>query len=86
MSYNLWPSITLSDTVDLPQFTQNKRLTDAIYVANAGAGSHVIVVVDGNGATTSFTVVAGLILPVGCRRVNSTGSDGTVVLSAFYVI
>lgn len=81
MAYNLFPSITPSDTVDLAQWTQNRRLTDAIYVGGAGN----LVAVDMNGVTQTFTAVAGEILPVSVRRVNAANTTATALV-ALYVI
>ena len=57
--------VTPSDTVDFPQ--------PSIVVAN---GDGDIVAVDINGSEILWTVSAGYIIPIVCRRVNET--DTTV--------
>lgn len=69
--YNLAAAITKSDTVN---FT---RLTDAIYVGGAG----IVVVVFEDDSTANFTCIAGQILPVRAKRVNSTTTSATLMLA-----
>lgn len=56
-------SVTLSDTVDLPQEM-------VIYCNAAGDVS----IVDHDGVAMTYTVVAGQIIPVVARRVNLAGT------------
>jgi len=69
--YNIAAAITKSDTVNL------ERLTDAIFVGGAG----IVVVVFQDGSTANFTCVAGQILPVRAKRVNSTTTTATLMVA-----
>jgi len=73
--YNSAAAITKSDTVDLA------KLSDAIYVGGAG----VVVVVFPDGSKASFTCVAGQILPVKAKRIDSTNTTATLMI-ALYVV
>ena len=72
--YNYAEAITKSDTVDFPH-----GLCDAIYVGGAGV---VAVVLEG-GAVVNFTAVAGGLLPVRARRVNSTNTTATLCAALY---
>jgi hypothetical protein len=76
MAYNLGADITKSDTVNIPQ-----GLTDAIYVGGAG----IVVVVWQNDTTSNFTAIAGEILPVKAKRVNSTTTTATLMVALYQV-
>lgn len=68
--YKKAASITASDTVDfVPQGTSD-NLTSAIYVGGAGT----VPVVFQDGTVVTFTCIAGQILPVKAKRVNTGGS------------
>lgn len=49
---------------------------DGLYVGGAGT----VNIVDANGNTTSFTMVAGGFLPVKCKQVLSTGTAATLIV------
>ncbi len=51
-------------------------VTEAIWVGGAG----VVVVVFPDDATASFTCVAGSLLPVRAKRVNSTNTTATLMV------
>lgn len=83
--YSRYVAITKSDAVD---FTAAGRgaaggsiLCDAIYVGGAG----VVVAVDESGSTCSFTCIAGQILPIKARRVNSTTTTATLMVALYQV-
>lgn len=74
--YNVWDAITKSDTVN---FTRG--LCDAIYVGGAG----IVVAVQEDGTAVNFTAVAGEILPIAAKRVNSTTTTATLMVALFTV-
>ena len=80
--FNHLEFITKSDTVDLPLFTATGRLTDAILVGGAGI---IVAVLQDNTTVTITGVVAGAILPIAIRRINSTTTSATNV-TAMYAI
>ena len=67
-------AITKSDTVNIAG-----GVADAVYVGAAGT----LTVVFPNDSTCEFTAVAGAILPVRAKRVNSTNTTATL-MSALY--
>lgn len=73
--YNKATAITPSDATDLP------ALTDGIYVGGAG----VVVAVFQDGSTASFTAVAGEILPLRVKRVNSTSTTASLLVALYQV-
>ena len=77
--YNRAVGITPSDTVNITAFGQFSSLTDAIYVGGAG----VVAAVFEDGSVVNFTAVAGEILPLHVKRINSTGTTATL-LNALY--
>lgn len=79
-SYNVTKPITKSDSVDFP-LVADRALCDAIYVGGAG----VVVVVKQDGTTDSFTAVAGEILPVQAKRVNSGSTTATLMVALYSV-
>jgi hypothetical protein len=78
-TYNKYLEITKSDSVDLAPFASERKLTDAIYVGGAG----IVVAVDESGSTAAFTAVAGEIIPIGARRVNSTTTSATLMIALY---
>lgn len=74
--YNKSAAITKSDSVSIPEGP-----THAIYVGGAG----VVAVVFTDNSVVNFTCVAGQILPVMAKRVNSTATSATL-LSALYQV
>lgn len=71
-------AITKSDTVDIEQYILLGP-TDAVYVGGAG----VVVAVFPNGLTAQFTCVAGQVLPIAIKRVNSTTTTATLLLALY---
>lgn len=78
LPYNKAASITKSDTVNI---NSDASLTDAIYVGGAG----VVVVVFQDDTTAAFTCVAGQVLPVRAKRVNSTSTTATLMLALYRI-
>jgi hypothetical protein len=76
LPYNRAFAITKSDTVNIPQ-----GLTDAVYVGGAG----IVVAVFQDDSTAQFTCVAGQILPVKVKRVNSTTTTATLMVALYTV-
>lgn len=74
-----WAAITKSDTVDIKDAGGNFRVTRAIYVGGAGT----VRAVDINGRTCDFLCVAGTILPISARRIQSAGTDATSMVAMF---
>lgn len=72
--FNKSDPITKSDTVN---FTSGP--CDAIYVGGAGT----VTVVWVNDRTEQFTCVAGQILPVRAKRVQSTGTAATLMVALY---
>lgn len=78
--YNRAIAITKSDTVNCEDYASAaKRLTNAVYVGGAG----IVVAVFEDDATASFTVVAGEILPIAIKRVNSTNTTASLMLALY---
>jgi len=74
MPYNRAVAITPSDSVDLPQGP-----TEAVYVGGAG----IVVAVFPDGSAASFTAVAGEILPLKVKRINSTSTTATLLVALY---
>lgn len=74
--YNKGFAITKSDTVDIPTGP-----THAVYVGGAG----VLVAVFEDGSTADLTCVAGAILPLKIKRVNSTSTTATLMIALYQV-
>lgn len=74
--YNKGVVITKSDTANFPD-----GLCDAIYVGGAG----VVPVVFEDGSVVNFTAVAGEILPLRAKRVNSTNCTSTLWVALYRV-
>ena len=79
VGYNRSTDITPSNTVNLPIYIQNQRLTDAIYAGGAGT----ITVVYEDGSTQQFTAIVGTILQVRAKRVNLTGTAATPLVALY---
>lgn len=69
--YNRAAVITKSDTVDLPV------KADAVYVGGAG----IVAAVLEDGSIVEFTAVAGQIIPIKVKRVNSTNTTATLMVA-----
>lgn len=72
--YNLWDAITKSDSVDFP-----RGICDAIYVGGAG----IVVAIQEDGTEVQFTAVAGAILPIAAKRVNSSTTSATLMIALY---
>lgn len=81
---NRFEVIAPSDTIDLPRYTQTKQLTDGIYVGTATTQDIVAVMVDGTLATFK-NVIAGTILPIGVRRIQSAGTSASNLLALYQI-
>jgi hypothetical protein len=74
--FNQWPSITPSDTVDLP------KVTHAIWVGGTGD----VAAVNQSGIVQVITAVpAGSWLPLAVKRINATGTTATAILALYEV-
>lgn len=76
--YNRALAVTKSDTVN---FTQDAACCDALYVGGAG----IVVAVLEDGTTVQFTCIAGQVLPVRMKRVNSTSTTATLMVALYRV-
>ncbi len=74
-AYGFTATITKSDTVNLPY-----GIADAVYVGGAGD----IVVVYQNGFTDTITCVAGAVVPIRAKRINSTSTTATDLHALYY--
>lgn len=81
MIYNRADAITKSDTVNLAYYLAREKLTDAVYVGGAG----VVVAVFQDDSTAQFTAVAGEILPIAIKRVNSGSTTASLMLACYQV-
>jgi hypothetical protein len=78
LPYNIWLAITKSDSANI---AGPRLLTDAIYVGGAG----VVVAVMEDGGTAAFTCIAGQVLPIKAKRVNSTSTTATLMVALYQV-
>lgn len=72
-------AITKSDTVNFASFATG-QFCDAIFVGGAG----IVVAVLQDDTAVQFTCVAGQILPVKAKRVNSTTTTATLMVALNY--
>ena len=80
--YNVAVAITKSDTVNLAiAGYRPSGLCDAIYVGGPG----VVVAVMQDDSAISFTCVAGQVLPLAAKRVNSTNTTATLMVALYQV-
>ena len=79
-SYSVARAISKSDTVDFDK-NLNAGLCDAIWVGGAGIVSAVFP----GDTVVDFTCVAGTILPIRCKRVNSTTTSATVMVALYSI-
>ena len=75
-SFNVAIAISKSDTVNI---VGPKPLTDAVYVGGAG----VVVAVMSDDSLVAFTAVAGGILPIPIKRINSTNTTATLCVALY---
>ncbi len=71
--YNVWQTVTPSDTVDFD------RMTDAIRSGSNG----VIVIVAQDGSKAAFHAVTGDIIPVKARRVDATNTTANNIVALY---
>ncbi len=76
--FNRAVEITKSDTVNIVGPTP---LTDAVWVGGAG----IVVAVFENDRTAAFTCVAGSILPIRIKRINSGTTSATLCVALYHV-
>lgn len=75
-------AVTTSDTINIPGPNPSSgQLTDALYVGGAG----IVVAVFQDDTTVNFTAVAGEILPIRIKRVNSTNTTATLMVALYSV-
>ena len=74
--YNYARAITPSNTIDIWQTApvNGRRLTDAIQFGTGGTAAVVLE----DDTVCSFTVIAGQVLPIRAKRLNSTGTAATL--------
>lgn len=69
-------AVTPHDSTDI----RNGNLTRGLYVGGAGN----LVAVNNNETAVTFTgVLAGTVLPIQCKRVNSTSTTATNIVALF---
>lgn len=73
-------AVTKHDT-DNFDVNLNGGLCDALYVGGAG----IVVAVFQDGSTANFTAVAGQVLPLRLKRVNSTNTTATLMVALYSV-
>jgi hypothetical protein len=68
-------AITKNDSTDLT------RVTRAVYVGGAGS---VAAILQGDSTAVTFAgVIAGTFLPIKAKRINSTGTDATLMIGLY---
>lgn len=67
-------AITPSNTANIPE-----GLTEAVYVGGAG----VVQAVLESDAVVAFTAIAGQIIPIKVKRVNSTSTTATLMVALY---
>lgn len=77
--YSKAVAVTPSDSTDFANQGHGSILCDALYVGGAG----VVAAVFQDGTVVNITAVAGGILPMALRRVNSTGTTATVMTALY---
>jgi hypothetical protein len=75
--YNKAVAVTPSDATDFVNMGLGRKLSDGLYIGGAG----VVAVVFEDGTVVNFTAVAGQVLPVAARRVNSTNTTATLIVA-----
>lgn len=79
--YSVAAAITPSDTVniDVGAATKLPTTTDAVWVGGAG----VVAAILQSGAVVNFTCVAGSLLPIKAKRINSTNTTATLLVALY---
>lgn len=76
-TFNYALPITKSDTVNSPTMpASGGRYPDAIWVGGAG----IVECVFADESKVDITVVAGTLLPISCKRVNSSTTSATLMV------
>lgn len=77
--YNFAEAVTKSDSANFAGYAApvNWGLCDALYVGGAG----IVVAVFEDGSTAQFTCVAGQVLPLALKRVNSGTTTATLMVA-----
>lgn len=75
LPYNVWRAITKSDTVNFKE-----GLCDAVYCGSTG---NIVLIMQDDSAVTFTGVFTGEILPVSCKRVNSTNTTVTGMVALY---
>jgi hypothetical protein len=78
--YSKAAAITKSDTDNFVDIG-GRSLCDAIYVGGAG----IVVAILEDGTAVNFTCVAGQILPIKAKRVNSTTTTATLMVALYRI-
>ncbi len=74
-TFNYAKPITKSDSVSSPTMPPSDgRYPDAIWVGGAG----IVACIFDDGSEVDITVVAGTLLPIRCKRVNSSTTTATL--------
>jgi len=73
-------AITTSDTVDLPYFKSNNKLTDYVYVGGAG---DVVAIDQAGNAVTFKAVPVGFTLYIRVRRINASSTSATNLVACY---
>ena len=79
-SYSQARAVTKDDAANF-DVNLNNGLCDALYVGGAG----IVVAVFQDGSTANFTCVAGQVLPVRLKRVNSTNTTATLMVALYSI-
>lgn len=81
-NFNYAIPIAKSDTVASPTFpASGGREPDAVWVGGAG----VVICVFDDESTVAITVTAGTLLPIRCKRINSTSTTATLFVALWQV-
>lgn len=79
--YNFAQAISKSDTSDIAYYTTTNKLTEAVYVGGAG----IVNAVFQDGSLVEFTAVAGEILPIAIKRVQSATTTATLMVALYRI-
>ena len=81
--FNVFRAVSPSNTIDIWATTpvSDRKLTDALKIGDAGT----VAVVSQSDEVTTFTCVAGELLPVAIKRVNLTGTSATAIVALWLV-
>lgn len=78
IGWNRYAVVTPSDTVDLSTSLGAPQGAKALYIGGTGN----LVAVREDGTTVLFSALpVGIILPINCKRVNSTNTTATLIVA-----